>query len=129
MDRTGNPESAGGRERFDTAHQSVQHGDELAVLLARYREACPDPELSPTFMPGLWRRIEGQRADALSLFRRWAQIWVSAAVALALLMSAALIPSAPSTDSDVFYSGTYVDILAADHASNYADILPVADYE
>jgi len=49
-------------------------------------------------------------------------------VALTLLISTVLMPSSDN-GSDVFYSGTYVDILAADHAEDFSQVLPVGDVQ
>jgi hypothetical protein len=49
-----------------------------------------------------------------------------ATVALALVMSAVLIPR--NNFDEVFYSGTYVDILAAEHSNDYVEALPAGDY-
>jgi hypothetical protein len=63
----------------------------LESLWGKYREACPDPEPSPEFMPELWQRIEARRQAAVSLlFRRWAELCVMSAVALALLVAMVL---------------------------------------
>ena len=91
--------------------------DRLDALWAQYRSACPDPEASSEFMPRLWQRIDARRNEALSLFRRFAQVCVAATLAIALLM--AIIPEFQS-DSD---SGTYADAVAAEQTSNYALIL------
>jgi hypothetical protein len=48
-----------------------------------------------------------------------------ATVALALIMSVVLIP--PTHNDEVFYSGTYVDALAAEHSNDYVDVLSAAD--
>jgi hypothetical protein len=100
--------------------------DRLDALWAQYREATPDPEAGPDFMPKLWHRIEARRVETTSVFRRLAQICVTATVALALIMGAVLIPRGSS--DDVFYSGTYVDILAAEHSNDYVEALPAGDY-
>ena len=44
--------------------------EQLDGLFRAYREACPDPEPSPEFMPGVWKRIEARQKFSLSL-RRW----------------------------------------------------------
>ena len=100
--------------------------DRLDALWAEYRDATPDPEASPNFMPQLWQKIEARRVETTSVFRRLAQICVMATVALALVMSAVLIPR--SNNEEVFYSGTYVDILAAEHSNDYVEALPAGDY-
>jgi len=99
--------------------------DRLDALWVEYREAMPDPDASPEFMPNLWQKIEARRVETTSVFRRLAQICVMASIALALVMSVVL---RPHTNSDeVFYSGTYVDALAAEHSNDYVDVLSAAD--
>src|ERR1700681_4587153 len=79
--------------------------DRLDALWVEYREATPDPEASPNFMPQLWQKIEARRVETTSVFRRLAQICVMATVALTLLMSVVLIPQLQS--NEVAYNGTY----------------------
>ena len=100
--------------------------DRLDALWAEYREATPDPEASSNFMPHLWQKIEARRVETTSVFRRLAQICVMATVALALVISAVLIPH--NNNDEVFFSGTYVDILAAEHSNDYVEALPAGDY-
>jgi hypothetical protein len=100
--------------------------DRLDALWAEYRDCTPDPEAGPNFMPQLWQKIEARRVETTSVFRRLAKICVMATVALALVMSAVLIPH--NNFDDVFYSGTYVDILAAEHSNDYVEALPAGDY-
>ena len=100
--------------------------DRLDALWVEYREATPDPEASPNFMPQLWQKIEARRVGNTSIFRRLAQICVMAAVALALVIGAVLITRGNSDEA--FYSGTYVDVLAAEHSNDYVNVLPAGDY-
>ena len=100
--------------------------DRLDALWVEYRDATPDPDAGPDFMPKLWQKIEARRVETTSVFRRLAQICVMATVALALVISAVLIPH--NSYDEVFYSGTYVDILAAEHSNDYVEALPVGDY-
>ena len=100
--------------------------DRLDALWAEYREATPDPEPGPEFMPKLWQNIEARRVETTTVFRRLAQICVMATVALALVISAVLIPHNNSND-EAFYSGTYVDVLAAEHSNDYVEALPAGD--
>ncbi len=58
---------------------------DLDGLWARYREACPDPDAGPDFMPGLWRKIEARRAFAFSV-RRMAQAIITAAAIASFAM-------------------------------------------
>lgn len=99
----------------------------LTKLWAKYREACPDPEPSPEFMPELWRRIEARRQAALSLlFRRWVEVCVLAAVALSVLVTTLLIPH--SQRSPV-YQYTYLDVLAAADSNEDAVVLPGGEFQ
>jgi hypothetical protein len=101
--------------------------DKLDALWVEYREAIPDPEAGPDFMPQLWKKIESRRVETTSVFRRLAQICVMASVAMALVIGAVLLPRT-ATNDEVFYSGTYVDILAAEHSNDYVEALPAGDY-
>ena len=94
--------------------------DKLDALWAEYREACPDPEPSSNFMPGMWKRIESRRTATLSVFRRWAQVCVAATIATTLLIGVVLIPK---FQQNPVYSSTYLDVLAAEHSNDYIDLL------
>jgi len=97
----------------------------LASLWVKYREACPDPDPGPEFMPQLWERIEARRRATVSLlFRRWAEVYVMAALALSLLVSTLLIPR---SQRQPVYQFTYLDVLAADNLNDDAVVLPVVD--
>ncbi|MBM3744244.1 MAG: hypothetical protein FJW34_00430 [Acidobacteria bacterium] len=84
---------------------------ELSRLFVNYREALPDPEPTPGFMPGLWRRIDSRRSSTGDL-RRLAQGFVTAAALLSLLIGIFL--TLPQGRVSAFYSNTYLEILAAD---------------
>ena len=99
----------------------------LEALFVEYREACPDPEPSPEFMPELWQRIEARRQAALSvLVRRWVEVCVVAALALSLLLTTLLIPR---TQRLPVYQFTYLDVLAAADSSLDAVMLPGGDVQ
>ena len=93
----------------------------LNQLLVAYRNAVPDPEASPQFMPKLWQRIDARRNESLSIFRRLAEVCVLATLTLALLMSV----FHPQSDPGV--TGNYVDALKDEQTSNYAVLLEVED--
>lgn len=95
----------------DTQFES--NHDRLAAVLAAYREACPDPEPDPNFMPLLWQKIEARQTFAQSI-QRIARAFVTVAVAICVLMTVVLV-SARSPHS-VFNSGSYVEMLAAEQA-------------
>ncbi len=84
----------------------------LDQLFAAYREALPDPEPSPDFMPRLWQQIEAQQSLTRE-FRRLTEVLVAAAIAASLVMGVFLIGRQPAVS---FYSGTYVEVLAANYA-------------
>ncbi len=82
--------------------------EKLNRLFAAYRQACPDPEPGPDFMPAIWRRIESRRRVTL-LLPRWGARFVAAAAALCILMAAYLV--APRTTESPVYTTTYLDTL------------------
>ena len=101
--------------------------DKLDSLWAEYREACPDPEPSANFMPQLWQRIEAKRGAAASLLlRRWAEVWLVATLALAIVMGAFLIPRLQSPPA---YQASYLDVLAAADSANDVAVIPVSETE
>lgn len=85
--------------------------DEIAALLAQYRDSMVDREPGAEFMPNLWRRIEGRRSFTFRI-RRLTQVFVAGAAAMCLAMTFALaLP--PAHKQDV--PSTYVDVLAEAH--------------
>ncbi len=80
----------------------------LIELFAEYRDACPDPDTSATFMPGLWAKIEARRSFDLRL-KRLSQAFISAAMAVCLLMGLYMVKPQPPTE-------TYLEVLAADQS-------------
>ncbi|MEP7354825.1 MAG: hypothetical protein ABI824_16470 [Acidobacteriota bacterium] len=101
--------------------------DKLSALFVQYREACPDVDAGADFMPGLWQRIESRRKETTFVFRRLAQICVMATAVLAILITGVLMPA--SSASDLFYSSSYAEVIAADHVANdYIATLPLGDY-
>jgi len=99
--------------------------DKLDALWAEYRQACPDPDPAPDFMPRLWQQIEKRRTGNARVFRRLAQVFVMATVALTLLMGAVLIPR---IQAEAFFAGSYAEELAAEHTNaDYTDFLTAGD--
>jgi len=97
----------------------ADNGDKLDALWAQYRDACPDPEPSAAFTPGLWKRIEARRSSNLIVFRRLAQACVVATLALTVVLGLILIPS---VEKAPVYSMSYADALVAEHPNTYVDI-------
>jgi hypothetical protein len=96
----------------------------LDGLFAAYRDACPEPEPSPDFMPRLWARIEGRR-QTLEVFawRRWTQAFLSlAAVASLLIVMLQVLP--PS--SSAYFHSTYIDQLSEDDGPEHMLLQDVA---
>jgi hypothetical protein len=94
------------------------NGDKLDALWAEYRDACPDPEPTAGFTPGLWQRIEARRVANLTIFRRLAQVCVGATLALTVVLGLVLIPRIEQAPT----STSYADALAAEHPNTYVDI-------
>jgi predicted transcriptional regulator len=93
---------------------------QLSAMFAEYRMACPDPEPSADFMPGMWKRIEARRVATVSVFKHWAQVCVMATVALTLLIGAVLIPKLQENSAS---SSSYLEALTAEHSADYVRML------
>jgi hypothetical protein len=108
-------------DRMADRGSDKRSSDKLDALWAQYRAACPDPDASAGFMPGLWQRIEARRGSSTAtVLRRLAQVCVGATLALSILMGVVLIPHFQTAP---VYGSTYVDVLAAEHPNTYFDIL------
>ena len=93
----------------------------LDGLLAAYRNACPEVDASPEFMPKLWQKIESRRVENFWIFKRLAQACVATA-AIAIALSLALTPAPQENEA---LSSSYTEILAADNADQaYVQALP-----
>lgn len=93
--------------------------ERLDALFRAYREACPDPEPSPNFMPLLWQRIEARQTFSFSL-RRMAGGFVTAAFALSLALGVYMaVPHSNQGDSPQ----SYVEALADAQPLDTSDIV------
>jgi len=82
-------------------------------LFRAYRQACPEPEPSVNFMPGMWAKIEARQAST-TIFNRMAKALVTAALGASVvlgLLSASYTPP-PASAND----GSFLQALANDHA-------------
>jgi hypothetical protein len=93
--------------------------EKLDALLRAFGAACPTPEPGVNFMPQLWQRIESHQRTTFS-FRRMAQAWVTAAVALSI---AAGVYMAVPRSSPLLYSQTYIEALADAETLDTPDIV------
>ncbi len=103
-----NPQNFDGQEECDSRER------DLRELFERYREACEPPEPSANFMPAIWQKIEAAQTSSW-LFGKMARGFVTAAVAVSCIL--ALFLALPSPQNSAFENGSYVEVLAADHAS------------
>ncbi|MBI3684403.1 MAG: hypothetical protein HY235_28855 [Acidobacteria bacterium] len=93
----------------------------LDKLFQSYREACPDIEGSPEFMPRLWRKIEARQRLPFT-WRRITQVFVSAAAALCLVMSLLLLSPVPQGPG---FAISYLEALDSEHElMAFADLDP-----
>jgi hypothetical protein len=90
----------------------LRNSDQLALdeLFLAYRQACPDPEPSVTFTPGVWSKIEAREVSS-AWFGRVARSLVTAALAASGILG--LIVSSPG-NTGAFFNATFVDALRAD---------------
>jgi len=82
--------------------------ERLDSLFRAYRDACPDPDPSPNFMPQLWLKIEARQRSTF-WFGRLARGFVTAAVAASLVMGALLLYPAGGPAQN---TASYVEMLA-----------------
>ncbi|MCX6621778.1 MAG: hypothetical protein NTY38_12030 [Acidobacteria bacterium] len=97
--------------------------DGLEAIFAQYREACPEPEMSSSFTPGMWRKIDARRGFSLRI-GRLSRRFVTAAAALCLLM--VILLTVPQSPSAGMYSTSYLEALTTDHST---EDLPFTELE
>lgn len=106
-------------------HLTGSDEERLNALFTTYRNACPDPEPSPGFMPQLWQKIEARERSS-TLFGRLARNLVTAALALSSIM--ALAVSVSHSRANALPPESYVEVLAEDHTRQdlgYFEPVPV----
>jgi len=85
--------------------------ERLDAVFKAYRMACEPREASVNFMPELWEKIE-RAQNATFFFGRMARGFVTAAVALSLVLATIGFVSSDRQNSPVVH-GSYVEALAA----------------
>lgn len=101
--------------------QSMDPQERLDKLFAAYRDACPDIEGSPDFVPALWAKIEDARPSSWLLpLRVWAARLVTASVLTAILLfgSVRLWDSSQSLEA---LEENYINALTADARFHHED--------
>jgi hypothetical protein len=86
----------------------------LDQMFRAYRAACPDPDASASFMPGMWAKIDA-RENTTNWFGRFAKVLVTAALAASVILGM-MVSSA--NQSNGFFDATFVEALSADHTSS-----------
>jgi hypothetical protein len=91
---------------------NVNREQELDELFAASRDAFPELECSPNFLPEVWAKIEERRAPSwLTLIGNWApRLALAASLAAALLTTTAAINQQRSRDMQLLES-SYIDAL------------------
>lgn len=93
---------------------------DLDSLFSAYRDAIPDPEPSPGFTPGVWRKIEARRSP-VRLLRRMAEAFVAVAAVATILIGMFLMPRLQNA---TVYAATYIDVLADEqNETQFAELL------
>ena len=98
-----------------TEHEQDENQRPLGWLFAAYREACPDTEGSPNFMPRVWEAIEQSRPVSwIFPMRLWAQrLLMGATLATAMLISYLAVLQKSTSTVDIL-EASYVDVLTAE---------------
>lgn len=93
--------------------------EKLEWLWKAYRAACPEPEPTANFMPGLWSKIEARRGPSwLAPLQVWATRVAAAAGLAAVLLAASVGMLQQPSSTEVLELG-YVDALAQDAAEEF----------
>jgi hypothetical protein len=87
----------------------------LDSLFLAYRDAAPDFDGGPNFMPELWARIEAREVST-NLFGRMARALVTAAVGASVILGL-MVFSLSHSGNDGPLNGTYIEALRADRAA------------
>lgn len=99
------------------SNRSMEQGNSserlLDELFLAYRQACPDPDATPNFMPELWAKIEAREVST-NWFGRVAKALVTAALAASVILGM-MISSA--NQPNAFFNATFVDALRADQVA------------
>jgi hypothetical protein len=85
----------------------------LDELFLAYRQACPEPDASANFMPGIWAKIEAREVST-NWFGRVAKALVTAALAASVILG---LMMSSTNRSSAFFNGTFVDALQADRVA------------
>src|SRR5690348_17082238 len=96
--------------RFMEQESSSERETYLNDMFRAYRDACPDPDPSPNFMPAIWARIEA-REGSRSWFGHVAKALVTAALAASVILGMMISGLNQPTS---FFDATFVDALRAD---------------
>jgi|HubBroStandDraft_1064217.scaffolds.fasta_scaffold119251_3 hypothetical protein len=88
----------------------------LNALFAQYRDACPEMEGSPEFMPVLWRRIE-KRGSVAFLLPRLARLACAVSAVICLVLAALVSLPGLAAPRPAASAATYADALSADHSA------------
>ncbi len=91
----------------------VNQDQQLDELFAKYREACPEVDANPNFMPQVWARIDARRQSEQWFFR-WANSFAGAAALLALVLGV-LIYQHPNPLPQRAYIEKLTDEISEDH--------------
>jgi hypothetical protein len=92
--------------------------ERLDALFREFAKACPDRDPSANFMPKLWQQIEARQTYTFS-FRRMANAFVTAAVALSIALGVYMSLPRPSAYS----SQSYIEALAEANTVDAPDIV------
>jgi|SRR5580658_4410916 hypothetical protein len=86
----------------------------LDELFRAWRAACPVPDTSANFMPGLWAGIHA-RGVSTDWFGRAARALTITALAASLILG---ILTSSTNPPSAFFDATFVEALRADRASS-----------
>jgi anti-sigma factor RsiW len=111
---TNTPMNFGDERAYPSITDGQKADAQLDEMFRAYRTACPDPEGSVNFMPGIWARIEAREVST-NWFGRVAKALVTAAIAASVILG---MMTTSANQSSSFFDATFVEALRADHVSS-----------
>ena len=90
-----------------------ENAEKLDQLFRAYRAACPAPEASVHFVPGMWAKIEARQLS-MDWFGRVARVLVTTALAASAILGLLI---SPFSQRNPFFDGTFVEALRADQTA------------
>ncbi len=99
-----------GNRNFKAGNEALE--GRFDALMASYRDALPDRDASPDFMPEMWARIDARR-NQTTFFTRMSRALVTFALAASVLCG--ILVASSNHQAASYFNGTYIEVLKMEH--------------